>query len=176
MKTSVAAALLAISTFVADSTKIPTMAPAHLRNPPMEYRANYNVRVPYGNAIVPQWTPSYPILITRVQVSAQTVFLNYDSHTGVYSPCTSPTPKLLLGNGSATFAYKLPNLPSTTTSPTASELTGSSDSGVVRLPFPPGTPISLKFIYSGSTCSSHGFGLNINLQYTAVVRQQEKNL
>jgi len=175
VKTFVAAALFAISTFAVNSTKTPTIAPANLRNARMEYTANYNVRVPNGNAMVSKWTPSDPVVITRVQVSAQTVFLNYDSITGTYSPCSSPTPQLLLSSGTASFAYNLPNLPSTTTSPAASELTGSSDSGVVRNPFPPGTPISLKFSYSGSTCSSPGSGLNINLQYIAVMKQ-EKNL
>jgi len=175
VKTFVAAALFAISTFAVNSTRTPAIAPGNLRNARMEYTANYNVRVPNGNAMVSKWTPSDPVVITRVQVSAQTVFLNYDSITGTYSPCSSPTPQLLLSSGTASFAYNLPNLPSTTTSPSASELTGSSDSGVVRNPFPPGTPISLKFSYSGSTCSSPGSGLNINLQYIAVMKQ-EKNL
>jgi len=175
VKTFVAAALFAISAFAANSTKTPTIAIANLRTARMEYPANYNVRVRYGNANVSKWTPSRPVVITRVQVSAQTVFLNYDSVTGTYSPCSSPTPQLLLSNGTVSFAYNLPNLASTTTSPTASELTGSSDSGVVRIPFPSGRPISLKFSYSGSTCSSPGSELNINLQYTAVMKQEEQN-
>jgi hypothetical protein len=175
VKTFVAAALFAISTFAVNSTKAPTVAPANLRNARMEYTANYNVRVPNGNAIISKWTSSDAVVITRVRVSAQTVFLNYDSVTGTYSPCSSPTPQLLLSSGTASFAYNLPNLASTTTSPTASELTGSSDSGVVRISFPPGTPISMKFHYRGSTCSSPGSELNINVQYTAVMKQREQN-
>jgi hypothetical protein len=136
----------------------------------MEYVANYNVRLPYGDAIVSKWTPTYRVVITRVQVSAQTVFLNYDSHTGIYSPCSSPIPKLVLSNGTASLVYDLPNLRSATTSPTASELTGSSDSGVVHSSFPRGT-ISLKLVYNGLTCSSPGSGLNMNLQYIPIMKQ-----
>jgi hypothetical protein len=175
VKTFIAAALFALSTFAANSTKTPTIAPVLLRNARMEYPANYNVRVQYGNGIVSKWTPSRSVVITRVQVSAKTVFLNYDSVTGTYSPCSSPTPQLLLSNGTVSFAYNLPNLASTTTRPTAKELTGSSDSGVVRIPFPPGRPISLKFSYDGLTCSSPGSELNINVQYTAVMQQEEQN-
>jgi len=170
VRTLAVIAAIAISLPAADVNNAPTIAPGQLRNANFRYLSSYNVRIPHGNATLSNWPLSHAILIKRVQISAQTVFLNYDNVTRTYSPCASPTPQLMLSNGVTSVAYRLPNLPVTTKRPSATELTGSTDSGSVSVLFPAGAPISMKIIYNKITCNTLASQFNINVQYTALLK------
>src|SRR6478672_10451921 len=110
MRVFVSTLLIAIS-LAADVNHGPTIAAGRLRDAHLRYLSSYNIRIPRGNANLSNWPLSHAIVIQRVQVSAGTVFLNYDSVARTYSPCASPTPHLILSNGVKSVAYRLPNLP-----------------------------------------------------------------
>ena len=169
MRVFAAALLIAIS-LAADVNHGRTIAAGHLMDAHLRYLASYNIRIPHGNANLANWPLSHAIVIHRVRVTAGTVFLNYDSVARTYSPCASPTPHLLLSNGVTSVAYRLPNLPVATKRPSAAELMGSTDSGSLSVPFPAGTPISMKIIYNKTTCNTLASEFNINVQYTTVLK------